>query len=700
MKLDFKNFKKVECDDACTTLQHHAGHQIKIAHKGLSKEMKEELNELPLHQAKGGVSRHAKFAQRYDPSINQKAARPSQASQASKPLPPAAYTPPKMAEHAYTEPDNIGTTDVVVASLNRKAPPFGPMGTGETQHYPPCINPSCKSFGRSHPNCRCYGGGHAKEGMFAKGGEVKHFCMDGDKSHQQGCEYFAAGGMALDDMSNEVPAADDTSPTYNSMLASEEQQPGAGLVGQNPQERALADYEKAQTAKVNPQALSNFELAQASGNKVGNPDQLQANNNSLGPNKMQDSIPTPIGGTEGQHASAPEELTPEQAPPPQKAAPVQKFMAHKQATKQQLDQEAQTFEHDLNSGHITPQTYSDLFHSKNSLGQIGTIFGLLVGGAGSALAGQPNNLIEMWNKVITNDLDAQKASVTNKQNFYKINQQDLMNKAQIKEINADTATKSYALAQAQMLQTTFHSMADKAAKLPPGPEKQKTEMALNALYPLMKDKINNINDLASGAVGYFNALSGGAGNGVPGDESGFQKQQMMKRMMGGAEGEKMAQLAEARHLPGIGGQADRDIPEDKRNSVLAMNVLDNKIQDLLSFAKAHKGTISPAQRAVGEQKAHELMNFYNNSIQGGVLTEGRLKWLDEQVKKNPTSVFQDILGNNARLEEIKNSNSTRRDLMLQQLGFKGAPKSAQAPEIQYRHGVPHKRIEGGWVPVK
>lgn len=62
-------------------------------------------------------------------------------------------------------------------------------------HSLPCRNPSCKSYGKPHPNCRCYWGheiGHAE------GGEVTRFCSD-DRAHQAGCEYFADGGAVGDE---------------------------------------------------------------------------------------------------------------------------------------------------------------------------------------------------------------------------------------------------------------------------------------------------------------------------------------------------------------------------------------------------------------------------------------------------------------------------------------------------------------------
>ncbi len=51
----------------------------------------------------------------------------------------------------------------------------------------PCLNPSCKSHGRPHPNCHCYND-------LAEGGEVS-FCSK-DQNHNKDCEYFAEGGEA------------------------------------------------------------------------------------------------------------------------------------------------------------------------------------------------------------------------------------------------------------------------------------------------------------------------------------------------------------------------------------------------------------------------------------------------------------------------------------------------------------------------
>lgn len=61
--------------------------------------------------------------------------------------------------------------------------------------YAPCKNPHCKSNGRPHPNCRCYG-------EMSEGGDVS-YCSG---QHNPECEYFADGGSVdFDSMKEDAP---------------------------------------------------------------------------------------------------------------------------------------------------------------------------------------------------------------------------------------------------------------------------------------------------------------------------------------------------------------------------------------------------------------------------------------------------------------------------------------------------------------
>lgn len=73
---------------------------------------------------------------------------------------------------------------------------------------------------------------------------------------------------------------------------------------------------------------------------------------------------------------------------------------------------------DISTGKITPKTYHDLYESKSTLGKIGTLFGLMLSGAGSGLTHQPNAVLGMMNDTINRDLDAQKTNAAGKLNWY------------------------------------------------------------------------------------------------------------------------------------------------------------------------------------------------------------------------------------------------------------------------------------------
>lgn len=55
--------------------------------------------------------------------------------------------------------------------------------------YLPCKNPNCRSYGKPHPNCRCYN-------EMAEGGDVL-FCSQ-NQAHHPDCQYFLDGGEVID----------------------------------------------------------------------------------------------------------------------------------------------------------------------------------------------------------------------------------------------------------------------------------------------------------------------------------------------------------------------------------------------------------------------------------------------------------------------------------------------------------------------
>lgn len=103
----------------------------------------------------------------------------------SKAAPSVEYSESKLGE-GPTKTVKDGNTTVQSSFSSNQRESFH----NTTGQWPPCINPSCKSYGRPHPNCMCYPG-HAEENSeYAKGGEV---CSSGH-GHIEQCEHFASGG--------------------------------------------------------------------------------------------------------------------------------------------------------------------------------------------------------------------------------------------------------------------------------------------------------------------------------------------------------------------------------------------------------------------------------------------------------------------------------------------------------------------------
>lgn len=96
----------------------------------------------------------------------------SGASGAAKPASPNELSPNKLGEDRLVHDGNT------VLKYSADDPP------SLKAVYPPCINPSCKSYNRSHPNCLCYSALGESAQQYADGGQV---C---DGMHQAGCEHY------------------------------------------------------------------------------------------------------------------------------------------------------------------------------------------------------------------------------------------------------------------------------------------------------------------------------------------------------------------------------------------------------------------------------------------------------------------------------------------------------------------------------
>ena len=391
---------------------------------------------------------------------------------------------------------------------------------------------------------------------------------------------------------------------------------------------------------------------------------------------------------------------PAQEAKPVKLTPAEHYLLTKTATKNQLTQEVQALQHDIATGHITPETYGSLFAKKDTLGKIGTLFGLMLSGVGSGLTHQPNAVLELMQKQIDNDLHAQTTSKDNALNFLKLYQQDELNKANIKNMNADTQSKTYALAQAGMLQTSFHDLVSQVNKLPEGPQKQLAQQTLGMLYGKVGDRINNIIDQAAGAAAYNKLLFG-----QPSDSSN-QEQQFQQKTTGmrllGPQGEKRAEDLESKHYPGIQGQASAPLNSADREKLDSGIQFDQKLNRFLDWTKTHSGDLNPKDRHTGEALAAELQGAYRQATHGGVYKEGEQNFISKLIDSEPTKFFNNIRVV-PQLKALSEENKSRIDQTAKNLGFQGYSKQSQPQQPQEsvsKSGRPIIFQNGKWVYKK
>lgn len=381
------------------------------------------------------------------------------------------------------------------------------------------------------------------------------------------------------------------------------------------------------------------------------------------------------------------------------APPQQQAMYNQQKAKDihEILSENKAFQQDLNEGHVTPKTYKDLMFSnpdgteKSTLGKLGAIFGMMLSSGGAGLAHQTPMYMEMMNKEIERDLDAQQKSVSNKQNAYKINQERLRDQAAAEGQNIDTRAKAYALTRMQMQNSAFHDFSEKVNAMPVGSQaRQAAEMQLAMMNQFIQNDQFNMTDRLGAAAAYGHVMQGqlmGGSNGQPNDEAAFQNRQRGLRTLGAngnAGANQIADFNEGHHVAGIQGQTSRPATGEEMNQLKAMQTFDQKGKDVLGFMDKHTGTWNPNTRRAAIQKIQELQGFYNDSVHGGAITQGK----DEKYAKlfgnsSPTDIFEQLKGNRGAYKEMLNSNNNRQQLLLSGPGGLGLPKqSAESDTIE------------------
>ncbi len=493
---------------------------------------------------------------------------------------------------------------------------------------------------------------------------------------------------------------------------------------------------------VTPQANSSQDPALAGSPQAGMQAQMMAQNNdpnaaggasgSWGPDptQTQSADSSTQAPDQSQAQAAPDNSASDEAQAQPKAqaqapAPQAQPPPTPQDYSNELQQENQMYQQDLARGQIPKETYQSLFDSKSTIGKIGTLFGLLVGGAGAGLTHTANPVLSMMQQEIQNDLERQSKANINTQNFYHLslaNQmqqaqtkfmgtQGQLNQAQAQNATVEAHTKAFTLAHMYANSSMLHSMNEQVQKFAPGtPQRAQAEAALAQVSQFFNATDANLSDLAGASLYKMHFLGGyqipGQGQNssqpnVPvqkenGAQSGGSSQppetesQFKNRMTGlqfmGPQGQQLANFQTERHLSGVpevyGQQADRPIAPQDRTQFAAIQNLQTQGNNLLSYINKNTKVIQddPAVRKTVLVKIGELEKYYDMANGGtGVPTGPAQAYANQlfgprgKLGTAPTDFLYKVMGNPARFQEIIKGAERQKTQMLKSYGLKPQP---------------------------
>lgn len=521
MLLDFNDFDCCDQNDDETTLKHrNDGHKIILSHASLPDDAVQNLKAMPKMLAEGG-------------DAGGKAPVPSQDnSQGPSDMKRTLHDVGTAASGGTNKPTldprswwaDGGKVDKKENTLdykeitNRKKqmnheeaskPPmprkrFAEGGSAGL----PCLNPHCKSHGRPHKNCLCYGPGGPSSENYAEGGEVEPqiaYCAYGFP-HHAGCE-FAKGGKVEKKEGMSVQGHDVRHGDMH--MAKEEAQ------GRAREERHV---------RPQMQGLAQGGNVQRYADGTGNVEDIQ-----MPEEQIQGQAPQAVPAQE-QPYQPQTTAFPEAAPGAMQTVSPNNSMVQ---ADQQLAQEKSLGDHegdedqknayDLANGHITPKTYSDLYADKSTGGKMATLFGMLASGFGSGLSHQPNAVLAMMDNVLNKDFEARKESKKNQMNLWDLNFRHAQEQAQAHNLDMNSnyvqeQTKDLAdsRTQTQMGRAEYQKMADLVNNMPDGPQKAAYSQALSTAGQAMNSRNLTIRQKLDALVRLQNR-----GHGLPDNTSIF-----------------------------------------------------------------------------------------------------------------------------------------------------------------------------------
>lgn len=323
---------------------------------------------------------------------------------------------------------------------------------------------------------------------------------------------------------------------------------------------------------------------------------------------------------------------------------VQKFQQTKQSINQALNDEDAAWEHDLRNGHITPETYQSLYNKQDTLGKVGTMFGLLLSGVGGQNGS--NAVLQMMDNEIKRDMEAKTTSKTNAYNANLLHQNAPLVAAQAHMTEEQAKTFNQTRDYNAKMQTTFQDLVNKSNALPPGPQKDANDAALGYLYSGIKDKIYNNNAALAGSVAFMKMLNPqGAAGDIVDPEQQFQQKQRARLMLGPA-GETVNKYETERHVPGFSRQSSNPIDHNKAEELKKYAEYDEQLKRLVDWTKENHAIVpwNPANKAKidqGRLLAQMAQQGFRKAQLNTVFRPSESPLLDQAIPADPSKFLKE-----------------------------------------------------------
>lgn len=404
-------------------------------------------------------------------------------------------------------------------------------------------------------------------------------------------------------------------------------------------------------------------------------------------------------------------------------------------TPQELDEDDALYADDLAKGHIKPETMKSLFAKKDTVGKIGTIFGLLVGGAGAGLTKQPNALLAMMQKEIDNDLEAQKLSNTNEQNWLRLSQEHELQKAQVRRIGveneltraqtgkvpaetkqleasakshlADAEEKAMSVAKTRMQLGILHQLTGTVDRMPPGPAREAASATLTGtITPAVMGDIKQRNEQTAAKLNLRANVRGDLRSQEPIDEAGT-----------GVDFEKLNKLSQLGTVAGDmklpGGMSPSDVAQardeaqrvaDNRAAAKIFNDSFNKLDGMLAAGKLNPQLRAAEIATLGAELARATAGRYNAeeaSAQADGMFPSVKDWGSARDEKHRKAMmyFQKQEGGTPTLDQfkLKTAFPTYTREKKNKTAFKDGEKGPKEGDTGNHNGKPVVFAGGKWT---